>query len=264
MPVSQLLRRMKVATVRLKLPEPEAWIDHELEGYSDDAELPGYRFILGVPQFFHNHWGWRNLALSENSLNNQLLSHIQFRQGIATAEEFGPGTGGIRMFYPGFLEEMCLPHMPYGVVRLGLLTDRSTVGAIVSSVRNKILDWGLAMEKAGITGEGMSFTQAEREAAQNVTYNLYGDNARINQNSTDNSTNTVVHGDFFGDLKARIRDGVQDPAKRDELVTAVEEMEGEKGKPGFAAAYAKFIAGAANHIQIVQPFLEGLTGLLGS
>lgn len=261
-PVSQLLRRMKVAAVRLKLDELEEWVEHELNGYPDTAELPGYRFIFGLPQTLHNHWGWRNLKLGENAENNLLYSHIQYRQAIATSEEFGAGTGEVRLSFPRFLEEALLPHLASGVTRIGLLIDRSTMGAMVSGVRNRILDWSLAMEKAGITGEGRSFTPAEQQTAANVTNNFYGDNARINQDGTDNSTNTVVHGNVFGDLKARINSQLADTAEREELVAAVEEMEANQGKVGFAGAYGRFISLAANHMQIVQPFLEGLTGML--
>ena len=47
--VRQLLRRMKIAASKLKLGELEEWVEHELGGYPDDAQLPSYRVIGGVP-----------------------------------------------------------------------------------------------------------------------------------------------------------------------------------------------------------------------
>mgnify|MGYP005753036751 CR=1 FL=1 len=37
----------------------------------------------------------------------------------------------------------------------------------MSTVRNKILDWALLLEENGIVGEGMTFTDVEKEKAQN-------------------------------------------------------------------------------------------------
>jgi hypothetical protein len=42
-PVSTLLRKVKVIASRLKVGELESWVDHELAGYPPDAELPEYR-----------------------------------------------------------------------------------------------------------------------------------------------------------------------------------------------------------------------------
>lgn len=39
---------------------------------------------------------------------------------------------------------------------------------IMSTVRNKILDWALLLEENGILGENMTFTEREREIASNT------------------------------------------------------------------------------------------------
>ena len=50
----------------------------------------------------------------------------------------------------------------------------------MSTVRNKILDWALLLEENGIVGEGMTFTEVEKQTAQstqvinNYTNNFYG------------------------------------------------------------------------------------------
>ena len=50
-PVSQLLRRAKLAAFKLQLKPSLAWVDHELDGYRGVmlADLPNYRLIRGAP-----------------------------------------------------------------------------------------------------------------------------------------------------------------------------------------------------------------------
>lgn len=52
---------------------------------------------------------------------------------------------------------------------------------IMGTVRNKILDWALLLEQNEIFGEGMTFTEKEKEIASNTqvinnyTNNFYSD-----------------------------------------------------------------------------------------
>ena len=47
-------------------------------------------------------------------------------------------------------------------------TSRSEIYRILSTVRNKILEWTLLLEENGIIGEGMTFTEEEKQKAQNT------------------------------------------------------------------------------------------------
>lgn len=49
-PVSDLLRRVKLAATKLGLGVVEDWVEHELNGYKD-TPLPDYRIINGRPMF---------------------------------------------------------------------------------------------------------------------------------------------------------------------------------------------------------------------
>lgn len=58
-------------------------------------------------------------------------------------------------------------------------SSRSEIYRILSTVRNKILDWALLLEENNIIGEGMTFTDKEKETAiktqiiNNYTNNFY-------------------------------------------------------------------------------------------
>lgn len=98
-----------------------------------------------------------------------------------------------------------------------------------------------------------------RGGHMNIT--VTGDNSRVNVASTDNSRNTVTHGALFADIISAIERDVQD-ARRVELIEAVREMERTQGTQGFAGAYQRFVALAANHMSLLAPFLPALTALL--
>ena len=75
--------------------------------------------------------------------------------------------------------------LPLGAIRLrgalgteltniGMNVDRAVFVSVVSAVRSRILDWALKLKKAGIKGEGFSFSEPEKHKAQqsNITINV--------------------------------------------------------------------------------------------
>lgn len=94
--------------------------------------------------------------------------------------------------------------------------------------------------------------------------NVSGQNARVNIGSADHSKNFAVGGDIFDSLKSAVQTSISDNAKVAELTAAIDEMKRQKGGPGFAVAYQKFISVLADHITVVAPLLPALTTLLGA
>ncbi len=89
-----------------------------------------------------------------------------------------------------------------------------------------------------------------------------GSNARVNLNSTDNSSNTVVHGSILGDLRTAIQTNVADPTEREALTEAVKRLEVADRTEDKLDAYQKLITAGANHMTILAPFLPALTALM--
>lgn len=249
--VSQLLRRMKIAASKLQLGGLEAWVEHELSGYPDERNLPDYRVIGGVPMCHHVMHGWRMMALGPSDSVNAAFQINLFSGPISEIESRADTKGQLIMSYPDFLERPVVQSM-HGVDKVGLSVDGGKFRAALDAVRNRCLEWALKMEEAGITGEGLSFTHQEKAAAQQVTYNINGNNSRLNIGSTDNSSNQVVTASVFDDLRACLSKEVQDEGARSPLLEAVSVMEQTKGTNAFAKAYATFVGLAADHIQVLQ------------
>ncbi len=187
--VAQLLRRMKIAASKLRLVELGEWVGHELGGYPETLGLPEYRRLVGVPCGFSRFHGWRVMALGPDETVNRAFSVCNFSGSIAEVEAMAAKGEDVLLSFPEFLERMSI-QMNLGTEKIGISIGHAKFVAILSAVRDKILDWALALEEAGVTGCGMTFTQEDRSAALVVTNHIYGNNARINHASTDSSINS--------------------------------------------------------------------------
>lgn len=261
--VSTLLRRMKVAAARLKLPDAIQWIEHELNGYPPDMKLPEYRCIGGVPQAHFANRGWQNIALGDDPKWNAMYSIALFNVSIAEVEAHLDGEPTLRLTLMEELERIAVSQY-HGVDKVAVCVGRGKMHDILNGVRNRALDWALALDAAGVTGEGMSFTVEEKKAAASVTIHnnhltLSGTGNRAYLNSTDNSVNSISE-NVFGNIRTEIEQKVTDPAARIALTEAVSAMEkAEAGSSIFAKAYARFVGLAADHLGLLAfatPLLE--------
>lgn len=95
-----------------------------------------------------------------------------------------------------------------------------------------------------------------------ITYNLHGDNPRVNIGSTDLSINIKNSEKIFSELRKAIESGVADESLRKQLLEYNAAMETSVGKPTFFKKYSDFIALAANHMQLIGPYIPALTKLI--
>jgi hypothetical protein len=53
-----------------------------------------------------------------------------------------------------------------------LVLDRPSFQGIISEIRNQVLRWAIALDKAGVRGDGLSFTGAEKEKAHSMAFHV--------------------------------------------------------------------------------------------
>jgi hypothetical protein len=100
---------------------------------------------------------------------------------------------------------------------LSIELNRLDCANILHAVRNILLDWTLAMEKQGITGENLTFSPEERERSASVaaqTINIFH-NAKVGS-VVQNAENSVVQGGI--DSTLNVETGVRN------LVQQVEQL----------------------------------------
>jgi hypothetical protein len=203
----------------------------------------------------------------------RLLSEKRVGESVSALEDLAASTDhSFHIPVPHDLAARLLNDPILGTPKVAVFFNKNVFPHILDQVRTRVLDWALELEQAGIMGEGVNFSRAEKEKAAGVNISIgtmsgnllagdvNGPNARANLGSTDRSTNVV--GDVFGELKAAIKDGVAEEVERENMLRTVDNMAQSKGTPRFLESYQKFIAAAANHMQLIQPFLPTITGLM--
>ena len=107
--------------------------------------------------------------------------------------------------------------------------------------------------------------EENRLAGPNVApiYAIYVDNPQFDAQSTNISAqhSTVTSGQFFAQLRDALTDSLPDNSERSSILTRLDTLERAKGYT-FLRHYSSFIAGAANHMNVVYPFIPGLTSIL--
>jgi hypothetical protein len=269
-PVSDLLRRVKLAAAKLKLADTLDWVESEMNGYDcDDTEMPTYRVASGALRTTTFHHGTRPATGDATSI--AMLSVCFFKEPISSLETIlGSGSGHIVM---PINHEMAKRLSAHSNATYHVEFSTGVVASIVDTVRNLVLDWAISLEKEGILGEGVSFTVEEKkiaaEAAPNVQINNYGhyhqgdvtgDQNRTLIGGDDKSTN-VISKDLFADLRSAVESHVTGTDK-EVLLELIKHMEATKNTPSFKAFYDKFLVTAATYMTIFGPFVPALTSYI--
>jgi hypothetical protein len=189
--VSGLLRKVKLAAAKLRLEKLASWVDLELNGYPT-REVPEYRKFSGPVRWWNPYRGWQPLAGSAQIMDK--LSDGTIGDSVANIEAMilGESRSLISLFPPALLEILS-DGMGVKVAQAGVEFSSSKGVGILDAVRTAILDWAIEMEKAGVHGEGLSFSPAEQKMAQ-ATGNVF------NINSIGTFTGNLGAGNASGDI----------------------------------------------------------------
>lgn len=105
---------------------------------------------------------------------------------------------------------------------------------------------------------------ASPRPAGTIIYNVSGWNNRFNINSVDSSTNVVNQAppELFQALRNAIQAKLETSPDGEQLLARVNELEQAKGGQSFARKYAEFMELAANHMEVLGPFIPALTQFL--
>ena len=104
----------------------------------------------------------------------------------------------------------------------------------------------------------------EKPEPNTVTYNVTGQNSRVNINSQDYSNNQINNApeELFGLMKDIISREITDEKEKNDLIALTNKMQSNHGTPDFIVSYKEFMATAANHMSVLAPILPALAGLL--
>lgn len=162
-PVSDLLRRVKLAAVKLGLGAVEDWVEHELKGY--EGKPPEYRKVHGRPMGRNPYRGWMPMGGHTES-----ISWMRNPEPVSSLEALLGGSdkgGTFHVAYPDKLVAMLDQQNGVRGWSYALEISPSELNRILDHVRTLVFEWALNLEKAGIMGSETSFDNEEKNKAQN-------------------------------------------------------------------------------------------------
>lgn len=187
---THLLRKAHLVAFKLELAEFDSWITTEMNGYADSNSLPKYRQVAGTlkaraPEFA----GGITVNLSKQPFEVPVVQPISVVD--ATISEPGSETQLALSLESANALIRDVPQLKGS--SLFVTIPKSEMKKILDGIRDKVLQWALELERAGITGESLSFTEKEKEAAKtleavSVSVLIQGDNngsVQIQQKSSD-------------------------------------------------------------------------------
>jgi hypothetical protein len=161
-PVSSLLRRVKLAAAKLGLPQVEDWVEHELRGYT--GSVPDYRIVAGEPQVRNPYYGWQPIGGHVEHLARRAVG-----ESVAELESLlAESEGDLMMSFPDSVAARINEQNGVRGWSCALSVGRNQFHGIVDRVRSAILDWAIELEKAGIAGSEFSFDADEKNKAQEL------------------------------------------------------------------------------------------------
>lgn len=273
--VTDLLRKVKLAAVKLQLTDAIEWVDHELVGYSgiDEVELPSYRRGHGT-LMQRDRFGRR--PATGDTMTVAALSQVFLREPLSSIEALASSEGTTcSIGLDAQLEARIKQVMGLTNCAFSIDFSKCMLVSVIDRVRDLVLDWAVSLERQGILGEGISFSMNERERASASSITIHGNVANLHSgdisghqnrtviNSVDTSQNTLDIETVFQSLTSTITEQVADEADRAALLDAVANLRATHGSRDYVGAYQRFVELAANYVTILGPFLPALTQWLG-
>jgi len=176
--IEELLRKAYLVARKLKLQELQEWISQEQNGYS--RKVPDYRYIFGEMKAWNPYNRWIPMIMPAQMAD--MLSKIPLGMSIASiVDSYESTEKSVVLTVNGELTDALNTITSSLPTKYGFIVSKSELYRVLSTVRNKILDWAIVLEENGIIGEGMTFTESEKNTAisteviNNYTNNFYGE-----------------------------------------------------------------------------------------
>jgi hypothetical protein len=232
---SSLLRKTLIVAAKLEVSNVPEWIDKELSGYRDGDVLPSYRIIDGSVTA-KGFGGWIPVQFPTNDLE-ETVSRTYIRESVAQVEALREREGMLGLSFPDEAQRM-LQELFRHNVQFSCVIDKAKLDAIIDEIRNRVLRWAIALDRAGIRGDALHFTNTEKEKAHNVVFHVDTGNVNVG-----------VVGDVGGHANVAASlcpsaDGID----VDDIRTLVEAITAHVGALSLSAPYQNELKGALRQL----------------
>jgi hypothetical protein len=206
---SSLLRKALMVAAKLELSDVPEWINAELSGYRNEESTPSYRTVYGDVRA-RGLRGWLHVQFPTTDLHD-MVAKYEMRESVAELEALRAQDGRLASGFPPECQQL-LQNLFQESTEFVRFLERSRIDGILDEIRNRVLRWAIALDKAGVRGNGLTFSAPEKEKAHAIVFHVnggivtigtvgsgeghanapVGHAARVNIRSEDSSTNSVT------------------------------------------------------------------------
>ncbi|WP_186576042.1 AbiTii domain-containing protein [Aquibacillus kalidii] len=196
--VRELLRKSLVIARKLKIPDFEKWVNLELSGYRNHTDkAPEYREIHGTLQWFNQFRGWCPVVSEDPELMD-IITNVKLFESISELEQLVIAESNNLVYQLTQHQQNLISSLgDGGIQEFRLLFGKNQAQRVIDTVKDIILDWTIKLEEDGILGEGITFSDKEKQEANRQNYtvnNFYGNTSGVQiQQHTQHSTQTQIN-----------------------------------------------------------------------
>jgi len=185
--VPDLLRKALLVASKLGVAEVPQWINSELTGYRSINDVPPYRIIHGA--IMASVAGSRFIPVQFPA--NELEHTIGERRVTDTVGEIEAmltrDEDSLRLGFSSEEQAFLQQLFQQGQAQFCCLVNKHKIAGILDAIKNQILQWSIELDRAGVRGEGLSFSIEEKRKANTVTFNANTINVGVAQVGDGNS-----------------------------------------------------------------------------
>lgn len=161
------LRKAHLIATKLKLPEIDAWIQNELNGYTcSNSEIPEYRNVQGMVKLRNPVRGWTSVII-EDKADEDLLSHRKLFQSISEIVGFSVSGKSLCVPFPGSVSQKISQMVDAPIVlEAALFITKETLKGVSDKVKNTLLEWTISLEETTI--ETMTMIESTQKAPESL------------------------------------------------------------------------------------------------
>ena len=227
--ISELLRKSLLIASKLKLDKFKEWINSELHGYNNMDDIPNYRTVNAELKLRNPYHGlvpvvFSNQDFADIICNVKVGGSIESLASLLTSE-----SDYLQVPLSHTQQSAFMRLQGFGALPVVRVIGHNQVAAIIDIVRTTILEWALELENNGILGEGLVFTEEDKNKAMSNTNinieridNFQGMLGGVSESTiTQNMTQSSFTGDFNSLRNYLIKNSVTDQDVT-ELKSAIE------------------------------------------
>jgi hypothetical protein len=203
--VLTVLRKTKRLASKLDRQDIAVWLQAEQAGYGPDQSVPDYRKVVTTLAYNTNGYipaGYGHLMNGIEDLHSiDVTEPIHVRDSISGILTWIEGLSNGRAIYFPVPEGSDYSRALRGIVRFNpmfarqitflLRLNHSQVKSIPEQIKDRVLDWACALERANVHGENLTFSAEEKRVAHSITFNISGSHIEQLNNM---GANTKGHG----------------------------------------------------------------------